>query len=218
MKICILIINDGRNDYLDQTLKSLKDKVVFPIDAEIYKVLYDDMPEGRDAYFLSRIELEYNIDKMILSDKRVGINQAVQNAWMHIPKCDYIWHQENDFTYNAQIDVSKMIAPLEMNRMIGQVALLRQPWYDDEVESDGMYKVGYRTYRQGNIAGIDLVFQDLFFTHNPCIYRYSSIEQIPNYSEIEFAAHLKKRGCRTFAYLGTLTDEPLCHHIGVVKK
>lgn len=218
MKICVIIINDGRNDYLEQTLKSLVKNVVFPFEAEIYKILYDDMPKGRDEEFLSHIALEYKIDRVILSEKNDGINQTVQNVWKEVPPCDYIWHQENDFIYNEQISVEEMIKPLQMNRMIGQIALQRQAWYEDEIEAGGMYKVGYRSYRQGNIAGTDLVFQDLFFTHNPCIYRYSSIAQIPLYSELEFAAHLKRTGVKTFAYLGKLTDEPKVHHIGVIKK
>lgn len=218
MKICILIMTDGRNDYLEQTLKSLEKNVVFPVGAKVVKVLYDDMPEGRDIEFLRRIELEYKIDKMVLSPVNVGINQAVQNAWLEIPVCDYVWHQENDFLYNETIDVSHMIKPLEMNRMIGQVALLRQAWYDDEIESGGVYKVPYRVYRSGNVAGTDLVFQDKFFTHNPCIYRYSTTEQIEYYSELQFADHLRRKGVKTFAYLGKLTDAPKVEHIGVIKK
>jgi|GEM_PF-3374079 len=218
MKICVIILNDGRNDYLEQTLKSLVKNVVFPFEAELYKILYDDMPDGRDEELLSRIALEYKIDRVILSDKNNGIDQAVQNVWKEVPECAYIWHQENDFTYNEQIAVEEMIRPLEMNRMIGQVALQRQAWYDDEIEAGGMYKVPYRTYRQGNIAGTNLVFQDKFFTHNPCVYRYSSIAQVSPYNELAFAEHLKKTGVKTFAYLGKLTDAPKVHHIGVIKK
>lgn len=218
MKICIIILNDGRNDYLEQTLKSLDENLIVPIGSEVYKILYDDMPEGRDEETISRIALEHKIDRVILSDKNNGIDQAVQNVWKEVPECDYVWHQENDFTYNEKIFVADMIRPLELNRMIGQVALQRQAWYDDEIEAGSMYKVPYRSYRHGNIAGINLVFQDMFFTHNPCIYRYSSIAQVSPYNELAFAEYLKKKGIKTFAYLGKLTDAPKVHHIGVIKK
>ena len=49
----VLVFHDGRNDYLEQTLSTFSEQVVFP--ERPYKILVDDMPEGRDLERLHKI-------------------------------------------------------------------------------------------------------------------------------------------------------------------
>lgn len=218
MSYCIIIFNDGRNDYLEKTLKSLQENVSFP--EEPYKILYDDMPEGRDEEFLKAIKKKYKINKLILSPENLGINKSVQNAWAQLPKhIEYIYHQENDFTYNEPIDVMQMQKVLDMNHLIGQVALLRQPWYPDEIESGSLYIKNSVNYRPANIGGVDIVIQDVYFTHNPSLYRKKHAIKLENHHEWILADTLKKQHrIKYFAYLGGINDAPKVHHIGEIKK
>lgn len=222
MKICVIIFNDGRNDYLEQTLKSLTQNLLTKENKKankFYLMLYDDMPDGRDFETLKRIVKEYNINKSVYSETNKGINLSVQTAWQEVPSdTDYIWHQENDFIFNEPVKLHEMINPLILNPMIGQVALLRQPWYDDEIEAGGLYEVGYRDYRSMNVGGIDLVGQTMFFTHNPSIYRAKHALQIDNYNELGYAKYLMTHhNIKTFCYLGKKSDKPKVEHIGKVK-
>lgn len=222
MKTCVIIFNDGRNDYLRKTLDSLIKNLLTKENKQANKfhlLLYDDMPEGRDTEELTEIKKAYKIDDVILSGENYGINKSVQMAWGRIPKgTDYVWHQENDFLFNEPVKLHEMINPLILNPMIGQVALLRQPWYDDEIEAGGLYDVGYRDYRSVNVAGIDLVGQTMFFSHNPCLYRAKHALQIENYNELNYAKYLMTHhNIKTFCYLGKKSDKPKVEHIGVIK-
>lgn len=219
MKIVVLVINDGRNDYLEQTLKSFKKNVVMPPEAEVFTLLIDDMPEGRNENEIQDIVKKYEINKAILNEENLGINAVVQLAWQAISvlKPDYIFHQENDFVYNHTIDVQRMISALECNQRIGQVALRRQPWFEDELKANTLYK-DLNYYRAVNIAGHELVFQKEYFTHNPCIYRAKHAVQIHGYNEYAYAKYLLKNGIMTFAYMGKLDTPPHVTHIGYIKK
>lgn len=218
MSFCVIIFNDGRNEYLEKTLKSFHECVSFP--DKVHTILYDDMPEGRDEAFLKSLKKKYKINQLILSPENLGINRSVQNAWSEVPRnIKYIYHQENDFTYNEVIDVSEMQKVLDSNRLIGQVALLRQPWYDDEIASGSLYIKDSVHYKQANVGGIDIVIQDVYFTHNPCLYRREHAIKLPNHHEWVLADTLKKKHrIKYFAYLGKLSDAPKVHHIGEIKK
>jgi disulfide oxidoreductase YuzD len=216
-KFCILIFTDGRNDYLQQTLKSLFAKVKFP--ERPYIVLIDDNPENRDLEFIEKIKKQYRINKMVLNEQRLGIGGSVKEGWKNIPKgCEFVWHQENDFLYNEDIDIS-LLARVLKNKLIFQFTLLRQAWYENEIEKGGVFAAHKGLFKEANYAGIDLVIHKGFFSHNPSLYRASVVDpDFPNYGEYAFIkALLKKHSNGYCAYLGKLNSEPKVTHIGKVK-
>jgi hypothetical protein len=219
MKICIIILTDGRNDYLAKTLESLESNVVFPEDAEVYKIMVDDWPADRDLKTLKKLAKKYGIDKLVLNEENTGIDKTVQKAWSLVPdNTDYIWHQENDFEYLQKVDVSQMISVLN-NPTIVQVALVRQPWFEDEKDAGSLLKTRPVRFRQASVSNIDVVIHRDHFTHNPSIYKAKWIEQLEGYTEYKFKDHLlAKNGVLYFSYLGKLEDSHTILHIGERKR
>jgi GT2 family glycosyltransferase len=219
MKFCIIILTDGRNEYLSKTLESLDENVIFPSDADIFKIMVDDWPDGRDEKSIRKIAKKHKVNKLILNNENIGIDNSVQLAWSLIPDdIDYVWHQENDFVYLEKVDVSKLITIL-FNPMIVQCALVRQPWYDDEKQSGSLMNTRPQRFRQANISGIDVVVHRDHFTHNPSLYKRKWIEQLKNYNEYFFKDHLlRKNPGLYFSYYGKKEDHHRILHIGEVKR
>jgi hypothetical protein len=219
MKICVIILTDGRNDYLERTLESLSTQVNFPEGAEIYKLMVDDWPEERDSKLLKKLAKKYKIDKVVLNEENIGIDKTVQKAWSLIPAdIDYIWHQENDFEYLKPVNVAQMIQVLDSPSIV-QVALVRQPWFEDEKDAGSLLKTRAGRFRQASVSNIDVVIHRDHFTHNPSIYKRHWIEQLPGYTEYAFKDHLlRKNGVLYFSYLGKLDDPYTILHIGERKR
>lgn len=212
-KVCVLFFTDGRDQYTERMMESLHTNVVFPFPA--YKILMVDNPD-QDRDFTEGLKEKYSIDQVIYCYKeRWGIFEAVQLAWRNIPEdCNYVWHQENDFLFNEPVNIEAFVRVLQ-NKLIHQVALLRQAWYDDEVKSGGIFQNNPKAYRRANIAGIPLVVHREYFTHNPCLYRKSVIKHFEGYTEYSIMKHLPSGGwC---AFYGSLTDAPRVTHIGSEK-
>lgn len=214
MKTCILIFNDGRNDYLEQTLKSLFENVQFN---DNYKILIDDVPEGRDVAFLESIKKKYKINKLVLNDENLGVFGSVQKAWGIIPKdCTHVWHQENDFLFNEKIDFELMLKASNHKRIF-QVALLRQNWFAFEKKAGSIFNA-YAGFKDARVADCDLVIHKNFFTHNPCLYRKEFAIQCNGYDEYKYMKVLGGKDANGWcAYLGKTTDGPKVTHIGEIK-
>lgn len=216
-KICVLFFTDGRNDYLKQTLDSFFDKVKFP--EKPYFILIDDNPQDRDTKFLEGLKKKFKINKMILNGERLGIFGAVQEAWRNVPKdCEFIYHQENDFTYNEEIDINILLKALS-NRHIFQICLLRQAWYENEIQKGGIYQANPGIFKEANYANVNMVLHRGFFSHNPCLYKSKFANpDFANYNEYTYMNWLKSQDSNGWcAYLGKLTDAPKVTHIGKIK-
>lgn len=213
-KICVIIIHDGRNGYLEDTLESFEQNVKF--EAKHTKLIVCDY-DGEQDEVLQGILKKHKIKKAFYNTgERLGVFKMVQKAWSMVPEdCTHIWHQENDFTFNELIDTESMIRAVN-NPNVFQVALLRQAWWDNEKKKGGIYKTG--TYKNGNVAGVPLVMHRNYFTFNPSIYLKKTVEEIPNFNEYSFLAHLHKKNCNGWStFLGTMTDAPKVNHIGEEK-
>ncbi len=226
-KIAVIFLSAGRLDYLERTLESFHEKVGFG-GLEVRKVLVDDMPmvgeAPRDHAAFEAIARRYGIDVLELNTENLGLDGNVARAWSLVPQdCDYVWHQEDDFVFDAPVDVGMMVDALETcPRMVHQIALLRHPVYSWEIEAGGIY----RAYPEGTFSDLSygtragrhtLTVHTRHFTFNPCIYRREIIDLDYGYSPQEgvmaarlFAAH--PGSC--FAFLGGQADTPRVTHIG----
>lgn len=214
MKICVLIFNDGRNDYLEQTLKSFSENVNV---GKAYKILIDDMPRNRDVERIEKLVSKYKIDKVVYNDVNLGVFGSVQKAWTLIPKnCTHVWHQENDFLFNEKVDAVKLASVLDSTRHVFQLALLRQPWFEFEKKAGGIYKA-YK-FRDGVIGDFRAVLHRNYFTHNPCIYKKEYAIQVHNYNEYKYMETLLKVKPNGYCgYVGGTEDAPKVTHIGEIK-
>lgn len=194
MSTALLFITDGR-PCAEQTLASAAEHLP-PLDA---CVIVDD------------------------SDHELGFAGAIAAGWEAILQtgCDFVFHLEDDFTFNAPVPLESMGQVLKVRPHIAQVALKRQPWSEEERAAGGVIEAhpdDFSSARAPVGIGAYLYYTEhrRFFTTNPSLYRASLCEQgWPQEPESEgkFTARLLGQGYR-FAYWGGKADPPVCEHIG----
>ena len=194
MRYTLLLISDGRDGYLTETLKSAL--VNLPAPERIVAV--DDR-----AHLL-------------------GFAGAIQHGWDQILDTDaeYIFHLEGDFTFNHPVDLETM-AELASDPHIAQVALKRQPWNQQEIEAGGIVELNPDDFDEGQFYydywSHTYTAHRKFFTTNPSIYRRDIAErgwpQVPE-SEGHFGIGLFQDPHVVSTFWGGKFDPPLVHHVG----
>ena len=219
----VIVFHDGRNDYLEQALTTFDEQVAFP--EQPYRILIDDMPEGRDVGMLHRIAARFRVDDLILNDQNLGSFGTIMKAWSSLPPgTEYVFHLENDFVFPGPIIVRDLARVLE-EPSICNITLLRQAWYGDERELGGLVKVQPERFREAVVRGIPVLLHRDYFGHNPGLYRREFARVIPDTSRSvpgQILSHeriyrdllLAEDPTRQFALLGRLTDRPRVIHIG----
>jgi glycosyltransferase involved in cell wall biosynthesis len=209
----ILIFTDGRKDYLEETIASLRqawgDQ---PVD-EV--VIINDSSSAKYQYWLRQ---EYPGDRQIHHQGRRGFAGAIQSGWDAVIGHDWIFHLEDDFIFNEPLNLEGMKTVLRERPDIVQMALKRQPWNDLEREAGGFMERFPSAYTNEITDGYRWCWQQIFFTTNPSLYRGSLMERgWPQESESEgkFGLRLMKANPDVkFGFWGHKADPPRVHHIG----
>ena len=208
----VIVLTAGRRAYLDRTLESFATCVHGPI---VHWGILDDSGDERFRRWLRARCPGWNITT---TAGRIGYTRAIRAAWEHERRrggAPYIFHLEEDFVFDRRVDLLEMIAVLEQDRMLAQVALLRGPFFSSEIEVGGIVQEdpdAYAARRAGTLAWLE---HRKTFTTNPCIYRRTLLKTTwPDvaHSESVFSRQLVRRGHR-FAFMGT--GETWVTHIGV---
>lgn len=126
----------------------------------------------------------------------------------------WIFWLEDDFTFNAPVDISELQAMMQGEPRLAQLALLRQPWFQHEVAAGGVFaaKPGAYTQRKGFVEHQD------HWTQNPMLTRRALLASFewpkgPS-SEKRFGDAIYASGLVS-GYLGALKDPPRVTHIGI---
>ena len=221
--LTVLVFNDGRNDYLEQTLATFTAQVSFP--EKPYKILIDDMPEGRDLHLLHSIAARFGFDDLILNEANLGQFGTINKAWSCLPShANYVFHLENDFVFPDPVDVRELVTVLE-EPWICNITLLRQAWYADELDLGGLLKVKPERFHEEVVRGIPVCLHQDYFGYNPGMYRREFARVTPEAfrsADGTIVWHerayrnllLAEDPARHFAILGRLTDPPRVLHIG----
>ncbi|HEY2322227.1 MAG TPA: hypothetical protein VGJ82_05110, partial [Thermoanaerobaculia bacterium] len=132
----VIVLTAGRRRYLDRTLASFAECVQGPL---VHATVFDDSGDERFGRWLSaRCPQGWDI---ITTPGRIGFTRAVRAAWDHERRrggAPYIFHLEEDFVFDRRVDLLEMIAVLEQDPMLAQVALLRGPFFSSEKEVGGI--------------------------------------------------------------------------------
>ena len=203
----LLLMTDGRKDCFKRTLASLAKN----LHGDIHKVVvHDDSGDIQYAEWLR--DLEYKGFIVHSTGQRSGFAGAIRSAWSLLDD-DYIIHWEDDFVLNRHVDVKTMQSILERDHGLAQIALLRQPWNELEIEHGGIVECDPAAYTQRD----GYFTHRKFFTTNPCMYRGTLIKEFEwpegEFSEGKFGLRLWRYGYLS-AYLGRKFDAPLVTHIG----
>lgn len=144
MSICLLMIGDGRDEYHERALASLKENI------------------GLDKF-----DQAITVDD---SDHRLGFAGAIQHGWEQV-RCDFVFHLELDFTFNWEVDLGPIIQTLTERKYLTQIALLRNPVNEAEREAGGVIQQFPDSYTQVEMPdGRAWVEHGRHFTTNPCVY------------------------------------------------
>lgn len=187
------------------------------------------LADGRDAYhercWESAVRMLPHFDHVVTIEDRaheLGFAGAIAEGWRQALQtgADWVFHLEMDFTFNAQIDVGAMIALLEEQPHLVQVALKRQPVNAQELAAGGIVEQHPGDFSQRVHSGAIWTEHRRFFTTNPSVYSTRLCRhgwpQEPH-SEGVFTHRLLEDPDARFAFWGAKFDPPLVEHIGDVR-
>ena len=134
---------------------------------------------------------------------------------------DWVFHLEEDFLIEDDINLGDMIEVMKKNSHIRQLVLLRQPLGGRELQKGGIIASHPERYEDKNDGTNYWVEHRVGFSCNPCLYRKSLIKEFP---WPDVASSERKYGKLVFedpsarcAYWGKSTDKPRVKHIGTLR-
>jgi hypothetical protein len=210
----VICLTAGRRAYLERTLASFKERVKGAIGR---KTIQDD---SGDTAFGEWLHATYSKEwDIITTDGKTGFTEAICSFWKYEQSKNgegspYIFHLEDDFVFDQDINLNDMITVLEGDMRLAQVALLRGPWAEDEIQAGGIVQQHPGSYQHLEVAGLPYLRHRRYFTTNPCVYRRELLDRgwpHAKNSEIVFTKRMRGRSMQ-FAYFGDGT--PMCTHIG----
>lgn len=216
--ICMVVTTDGRADYISQAIPTWETHVSGNI---VSHVIVDDSGDVEyrtwlDSTFGDRWTVVPN------GEARLGYSAAMQKmrAVGIDSGADYILHVEDDFLLNDGLDVDDICGVLDDRRYLAQIALLRQPWYANEIRFGGVIPAleeQGQHFTEATNGVHHWIEHRAVWTANPNVFS-TQVASIPyptcNYSEAAFMAMLREQTGYRCAYWGRLSDAPRVTHIG----
>jgi hypothetical protein len=141
--VCLLVISDGRESYLAETLDSIERNVP-AVDAMVH---VDDTAH------------------------RLGFAGAVADGWRRALATGARWvlHVEQDFTFDRPVPLAAMIDVLDTHPYLVQMALLRHPINRAERRAGGIIGQHPGSYRREGWQGHQWLEHRRGFYTNPCV-------------------------------------------------
>lgn len=211
--ICLLVMTDGR-DTIHETIASASLRMKGSI---THRIIHDDSGSEHHRDKLGALYPDYEI----IGGPRSGFGGAISRAWAHITEAvheSWVFHLEDDFTFNRHINIDAMVEVLTHNRHVAQMALRRQPWNESERAAGGIveeHPEDFVDYQDGNQQWLE---HRRFFTTNPSLYRSDLCARgwpQEDYSEGKFGIRLlQDHPETTFGYWGSRQSGEWVHHIG----
>jgi hypothetical protein len=211
MTILLLVMTDGREDCIKRSIPSALAMLDGPI---TNRVIHDD---SGDPYYQEFLRANFPTFDLISGHERLGFGGAIRNAWGILPKLyDFSWcfHLEDDFLFNVEIPLVKMIQVLESYPYLQQMALRRQPWNEREHLAGGVIE----QYSEDFFQKENWIEHRRWWTTNPCLYRRELCGRewpVGTESEGHFGIELFRENPEyQSAFWGLKSDAPQVHHIG----
>ena len=134
-RIAVLVITDGRDEYLLRTVRSAMTNLCGPI-TEWW--MYDDTG---DYVYRDSLVRRWPTFVHINGGARQGFGGAIRAAWAQVADrstVDYVFHLEADFEFRRPVDLAGFATVLAARPHVAQMALVRQPWNDVELAAGGL--------------------------------------------------------------------------------
>ena len=199
--IALLVMTDGRKDCIVKAIKSAQENLMGPV-LEFW--IHDD---SGDPDYHEWLRERYQGFIVVGGGERRGFGGAIENAWKNLrarSRVEFVFHLEDDFTFNRPVPLLQMMETLEDHPTISQMALRRQPWNDTERRAGGVVECHPDSYLEIVEGREKWLAHSLFFTTNPCLYRRRLMHREwptgPS-SEVRFTVRLRGDG-QDFGYWG----------------
>jgi hypothetical protein len=204
-----------RRGYLERSLASLAAHVSGPI---VQKVLYSDW-DSRVAFGLEQIAGRHGF--YVAGGGHYNYKVGMPRMWRYIASRalgPYVFLAEDDFLYDEDVNLAQFVDVLEARPSVTQVALLRQPFYQREVDKGGILGWDPATFTPVAVNGYRILEHRNYWTANPSLFRRSlTAVEWPeaDHSETRFAEALFRDTRAVAAHWGE--GEAQIRHIGEVK-
>lgn len=222
--ITLLVMTDGRPEYLHRTIASF-DAMAVPGNLVTRRIIHNDSPDPAFAAWLAHTYEGFEIVQSwkSIQGERSGFGGAIRSAWSHLRAFPgderFVFHLEEDFLFNRQVPLDEFARVLDEKRHLAQMALRRQPWNPVERAAGGVVELNPHDYVQANdLKGAVWLEHRLFWTTNPSLYRMALLadHEWPEGEDSEgmFTIHLREDLGLRFAYWGARDSGEHVHHIG----
>lgn len=218
MKICRAIFSTNRVEFLVPTLESHKN-INFG-NHEVTSILIDDYPMGRNDDQIKDICQSYNINRVVLHPKNIGITETWTELWRILAQedYDYIWHHEDDVIFKYRVDIDSLLQLLHKDRSVCQVILKRNPWYQHElneplVTDQDLYHKHYRYNLRDDYFWSLAALYPAWITREPIVETQGC-----NLGEWPIMQYLNKKYSMKSAILKHNDGSNLVNHIGTYFK
>lgn len=213
--IALVVFTDGRASCISRTIPSALANLDGPITRTL---IYND---SEDPQYMDWLRTTFGQQFQVIGDRtRRGFGGAIRYVWSLLADLPqpYIFHLEDDFTFNRPVDLFTMMDVLRNNRHLIQLALRRQPWNDDERMAGGIVEQHPDAYTEVCDDHACWLEHRLFFTTNPSLYR-TALTTIPwpdvKHSEGIFTHQLLDADPDArFAFWGRRSDGEWVTHLG----
>jgi glycosyltransferase involved in cell wall biosynthesis len=208
VNVALVVITDGRIEYLRQCAASLAEHAPYDYCA---RIVVDDSGDGDHAIEAARL-----IDASVLvhHPQRRGLAAAVNSAFQQVlaSGADYAFHVEEDFIFPGTVPLDDMARLLHDHPVLAQVVLLRQPWSPSEQVHGGYVYEHEADYVQRT----EYLETKRIFSLNPCLYpaRTARYPWPSHGTEGDFTKTMQAEGYKSAIY-GQRDDDPRCLHLGV---
>lgn len=212
--VTLLILTNGRREYLKRTLSTLG-----KLHGDFSRILiHDDSGDENYHHWLIK---QFNFE--IATTRKVGFAGAMISAWDKLKEDsnEWVFHLEEDFLFMDDIYVEDMVNVIKHNSYIKEIVLLRQPIAGRELVKGGIIASHPERYEDKTDGKNYWLEHRVNFSCNPCLYKKSLIYDHPwpnlPYSERVYSRKLFEDPNAKCAYWGKRTDPPKVWHIGEVR-
>lgn len=214
-KVAWVTLTNGRKEYFEQARPSWYSKMQGNITEELI-VDTSGIPE-----YAEWLKKKYPNAKVI-SQYCKGYSRSVKFFMDQclLLDCDYIFHLEDDYVLDVEINLEDSIKIINDNDHIKQVHFIRQAWTEVELEFGSVLKhcksLGFEMIEKNN-GSSDWVEHNAYFTFGPTIYKKEiacadwDLDKDP---EREFT-RIYLSGNNKTATFGKFEDNNIVTHIGM---
>ena len=218
MSLCWTILTDGRKHYIQDAIPTWLDNFEDSIEQ---KFIIDDSGDPEYRQWLSNTFKSFNI--VPVSNDRQGYDVAMKKLFSLVRELnvDYCFHIEDDFLLNKKFDIFDLAKILDFNKNMAQISLMRQPWYHNEKEHNGVVEaiIAYNPsahFVKKSIDGLHWMEHNAYWTCNPHLFpSWLTNFEWPSgvWSESRFGRYMFEQQKIAGIY-GVRQDWPYVEHIG----